>query len=56
MQSRVDTITEVIGFDPLDGLGRTRLGIGYLLWRLRHSRVLDMPAPTGNLTAAASGS
>jgi hypothetical protein len=54
MQSRVDTINGIIGFDPLDGLGRTRLGIGYLLWRLRHSRVLDMPAPT--VTAAASGS
>ena len=55
MQSRVDTITGMIGFDPLDGLGRTRLGIAYLLWRLRHSRVLDLPAPTGNLVATAGG-
>ena len=45
MQQRVDVITAVMGFDPVDGLGRTRLGIAYLVWRLRHSRVLDLPAP-----------
>ena len=45
MQQRVDVITEMMGFDPVDGLGRTRLGIAYLVWRLRHSRVLDLPAP-----------
>ena len=53
MQSRVDVLTGMIGFDPLDGLGRSRLGIAYLVWRLRHSRVLDLPPPTGSLAAAA---
>jgi PucR C-terminal helix-turn-helix domain len=52
MQSRIDAITGMVGFDPLDGLGRTRLGIAYLVWRLRHSRVLDLPAPSVNLAAA----
>jgi hypothetical protein len=46
LQTRVDAVREMVGFDPFDGLGRTRLGIAYLVWRLRHSRVLDMPAPT----------
>lgn len=45
MQARLDSIVEVLGFDPLDGLGRTRLGIAYLVWRLRHSRVLELPGP-----------
>lgn len=45
MRTRLDVIVEVLGFDPFDGLGRTRLGIAYLGWRLRHSRVLDLPAP-----------
>ena len=56
LQTRVDTVTGMIGFDPLDGLGRTRLGIAYLVWRLRHSRVLDLPAPTANLAAAGGAS
>lgn len=43
LQTRLDTITATVGFDPLDGLGRSRLGITYLFWRLRHSRVLDLP-------------
>ena len=46
LQTRLDAISEIVGFDPLDGLGRTRLGIAYLVWRLRHSHVLDLPAPT----------
>jgi hypothetical protein len=46
MQSRLETVTGALGFDPFDGLGRTRLGVAYLVWRLRHSRVLDLPAPT----------
>lgn len=45
MQTRIDSIAELLGFDPFDGLGRTRLGIAYLVWRLRNSRVLDLPAP-----------
>ena len=44
MQARLEVITETLGWDPLDGHGRTRLGIAYLLWQLRHSRVLDLPA------------
>jgi len=46
LQTRLDAISEVVGFNPLDGLGRTRLGIAYLVWRLRHSHVLDAPAPS----------
>ena len=49
LQTRLDAISEMVGFDPLDGLGRTRLGIAYLVWRLRHSHVLDVPAPTATL-------
>ena len=46
MQSRLETVTETLGFDPFEGYGRTRLGTAYLVWRLRHSRVLDLPAPS----------
>lgn len=46
MQTRVDAVAEVLGFDPYDGFGRTRLGTAYLVWRLRTSRVLELPAPT----------
>ena len=46
MQSRLETVTATLGFDPFEGYGRTRLGTAYLVWRLRHSRVLDLPAPT----------
>lgn len=45
MQARVETLSSVLGFDPFDGFGRTRVGTAYLVWRLRHSRVLDLPAP-----------
>lgn len=45
MQTRLDTLTEELCFDPLDGLGRARIGIAYLAWRLRHSTVLELPAP-----------
>lgn len=45
MRTRVDVIEERLGFDPLDGLGRIRFGVAYLIWRLRHSRALDLPAP-----------
>lgn len=46
MQSRLEIVIATLGFDPLEGYGRTRLGTAYLIWRLRHSRVLDLPAPT----------
>ena len=45
MQARVETLSSVLGFDPFDGFGRTRVGTAYLVWRLRHSRVLELPAP-----------
>jgi PucR C-terminal helix-turn-helix domain len=47
MQTRLENIVAELGYDPLDdGIGRTRLGLAYLVWRLRNSRVLDLPAPT----------
>lgn len=45
LQTRLDLVCERLGFDPLDGLGRSRLGVAYLVWRMRHSRALDLPAP-----------
>lgn len=46
LQQRLDSVSGTLGFDPFDdGIGRTRLGIAYLAWRLRTSRVLDLPAP-----------
>lgn len=45
MQSRVDVVTDELGFNPNEGLGRSRLGMAYLIHRLRTSRVLDLPAP-----------
>lgn len=46
LSTRVETIAAALGFDPLDGFGRARLGMAYLGHRLRHSTVLDLPAPT----------
>ena len=46
MHTRLESIAAELGYDPLDdGIGRTRLGLAYLVWRLRNSRVLDLPAP-----------
>jgi methyl acetate hydrolase len=45
LQTRLDSVVATLGFDPFDGIGRTRLGIAFLMWRLRNSRVLDLPAP-----------
>lgn len=47
MQTRIDEIQSSLGFDPLDGLGRSRVGIAYLAWRLQHSTVLSAP-PTSD--------
>lgn len=47
MTTRVEAVAAALGFDPLDGIGRSRLGIAYLVWRLRHSTVLDLPTPGG---------
>ena len=52
MQARVDTLVGLLGFDPFDGFGRARLGTAYLVHRLRHSRVLDLPAPATTAPAA----
>ena len=52
MQSRVEAIARVLGFDPFDGFGKPRLGTAYLVWRLRRSRVLDLPAPAPAQRAA----
>ncbi|MEU6134234.1 helix-turn-helix domain-containing protein [Nocardioides sp. NPDC047086] len=46
MQSRLDTIAATLGFNPIAGFGRSRLGIAYLQHRMRRSTVLDLPAPS----------
>lgn len=45
IQHRIDQIAEALGYDPVAGHNRTRLGISLLKGRLRTSRVLDLPAP-----------
>lgn len=45
MQTRIDCVQETMGFDPMSGYGRIRLGVAYLRHRLATSRVLDLPAP-----------
>jgi hypothetical protein len=52
MQTRIETLTHKLGFDPMDGYGRTRLGVAYLLWRLRTSRVMELPTPAGQVPGA----
>lgn len=47
LQARCDTIKNELGFDPLLGFGRTRLGTSLLLHRLSNSTVLDLPSPSG---------
>ncbi|MEQ8273534.1 MAG: helix-turn-helix domain-containing protein [Deltaproteobacteria bacterium] len=46
MQTRLETIRDALPFDPMDGIGRTRIGLAFLAWRLRHSSVLDLPPPS----------
>lgn len=41
MTDRIDVIASTLGFDPMSGIGRTRLGLAFLQWRLRTSRVLE---------------
>jgi PucR C-terminal helix-turn-helix domain len=45
MQARLETIRGLLAFDPMDGMGRTRVGLAFLAWRIRHSTVLDLPPP-----------
>jgi hypothetical protein len=47
MQARLETIRDLLSFDPLDGIGRTRVGLAFLAWRVRHSSALVLPPPTG---------
>ncbi|WP_436326912.1 helix-turn-helix domain-containing protein [Brevibacterium sp. FAM 27836] len=47
VQSRVEHIARCLGYDPLTGYNRTRLGISVLRWRLRNSHVLELPGPVG---------
>jgi len=45
MTTRIDTITAEFGFSPLDGWARTRVAVALLRWRVRTSRVLELPPP-----------
>lgn len=47
MQARLETIRDLLSFDPLDGIGRTRVGLAFLAWRVLHSSALDLPPSTG---------
>lgn len=51
MTARIETITAELGFSPLDGWARTRTGVALLRWRLRTSRVLELPAPVPSAPA-----
>ncbi|MEZ4317773.1 MAG: helix-turn-helix domain-containing protein [Myxococcota bacterium] len=46
MQARLESIRDALPFDPTDGIGRTRIGLAFLAWRLRHSTVLQLPPPS----------
>ncbi len=50
MTARIETITAEFGFSPLDGWARTRVAVALLRWRVRTSRVLELPAPTPTVT------
>ena len=45
MQARLETMRDLLSFDPMDGIGRTRVGLAFLAWRIRHSTALDLPPP-----------
>ncbi|AZL11619.1 CdaR family transcriptional regulator [Brevibacterium aurantiacum] len=47
VQGRVEQLARWLGYDPLTGYNRTRLGISVLRWRLRNSHVLELPGPVG---------
>ena len=46
MQARLETVRDLLSFDPVDGIGRIRVGLAFLAWRVRHSSALDLPPPT----------
>lgn len=43
MAARIDTVAEAFGFSPVDGWARTRVAVALLRWRVRSSRVLELP-------------
>lgn len=46
MADRLTIITTTLKFNPVTGIGRTRLGLAYLQWRLQTSRVFEfIPQP-----------
>lgn len=47
LQARLESLTATLGFDPTEGYGRIRLGIAFLVHRLRTSKVLELPPPRG---------
>ncbi|WP_181273998.1 PucR family transcriptional regulator [Brevibacterium oceani] len=47
VQGRAEYMERCLGYDPLAGYNRTRLGTSVLRWRLRNSRVLELPGPVG---------
>lgn len=49
LTARVAVIAELLGFDPLGGLGKVRLGLAYLIWRLRVSSALSLPSPVDGI-------
>ncbi|WP_404472846.1 hypothetical protein [Microbacterium aerolatum] len=53
MTTRVATVAGELGFDPLDGIGRLRFGLAYLVWRLQTSGPLTLPAPVDGIARTA---
>ncbi len=51
MQTRIDAVHETVGFGPVVGYGRLRLGVACLRHRPSTSRVLDLPTPLGAVPA-----
>ncbi|MDI9892398.1 PucR family transcriptional regulator [Microbacterium sp. IEGM 1404] len=51
MTTRITAITAEFGFSPLDGWARTRAAVALLRWRVRTSRVLELPAPASTPAA-----
>ncbi|GAA3027683.1 helix-turn-helix domain-containing protein [Microbacterium dextranolyticum] len=45
MTARIEMVTSEFGFSPLDGWARTRVAVALLRWRVRTSRVLELPPP-----------
>lgn len=45
MASRIEHLDAAVGFGATEGMGRTRLALAFLRWRLSTSRVLELPPP-----------